>query len=271
MNRTLTGVIVLLAWLAPAFASEIEVSLNDELIALEAKEAPLGEVLAAVAEVAGFELVLHEEMVSPVTITLTDMLVDEGVKRLLGDIPVIMRYRGFVLTAVYVLVKGEDTPVDEPTVGEFNPPQIDSDRGLRLQEVGVLVEQSDTSALADVLYDSDASVRRLAVIGIGKQPIHNAALVLSTALQDEDRYVRQQAVVVLGRMSHGDQTADLLSRALLEESDPGIRRMAAKRLGRMGNEQAISVLRTVQGDPDPRIQGIANRALKRLEHCPIPL
>lgn len=57
-----------------------------------------------------------------------------------------------------------------------------------------------------------------------------------------------------------NQTIELLSRVLMDETDPDIRCMAAEQLGRMGNERAINTIKTVQGDSDRWIQRIANEA-----------
>ncbi|MFQ5773597.1 MAG: HEAT repeat domain-containing protein [Kiloniellaceae bacterium] len=267
-------------------AKSLEVSVHEGLVSLDARNVPLEDVLRAIAEQAGFRLVLKGDLSTPVTWSFKDVPVDRGVARLLGTASSLALYapapdgRGSVLAEVRVLRGSSDAVAGASGVARAAPIQpawavpaptsepLEEDPETRLERVRGLVEKGRRTTVRAlsrfVSGDDDPVVRRIATVGLGNLRGPKAKDALIEALADEDGVVRQRAAQGLAR--NGGQAAIApLRQALLEDPEPGVRRMAAFGLGRIDDDAAQSALIEAQSDDDPSVRGAVAAALVRLE------
>jgi HEAT repeat protein len=144
----------------------------------------------------------------------------------------------------------------------------DPDREVRrlscyaLGEIGT----TDTEALATALTDSEMSVRLAAAYALLKiEAGHTEAVaVLSRAMLAGD------GGVIVGVTKGGPQAAwavPTLTR-LLADSRPGIRRLAAEGLGKIGSasQTAMPALEKALKDQDDRVREAATQAIELIQH-----
>lgn len=272
-----------LAWSAAA-AGTLDVSVRDGFVTMNAHAAPLGDVLRDLSRKAGFRLVMKKDLHAPVTWTLEDVPVEEAVTRLLARVSSVALYApagegaGPVLTEVRVLRGGDN---DVPLVEHRNALAIED--GSRAGSVDVAVAESqamENGRLAPaaglqpasrgappadrVLADRSPADRRARTLRTAKGRPDTAREPLITALSDPDTVVRQRGVQGLVRLG-GEESVSSLSRVLLEDPTPRVRRMAAAGLGRMNTESAFWALMEASSDGDPGVREAVSAALLRLE------
>lgn len=282
----------------------LEIAYDEGLMSLSVEAMPLGNVLEAIARAAGFELVLKTKLPMPVTWSVERMPPDRLVAKLLGRGSSMALYapapdgRGSVLTEVRVL-RAPPTVSQEPAkevaqslqpanVGDWTA-ELDLDRRvvatLARDRTGVDASvgadfvppsQSERKVVRQVVPavsrqmarrlqdETDPRKRRAAAVGLGRARTNDAVPALVQALEDGDSGVRQRAVQGLGR--HGGPGAVApLSRALLEDAEPRVRRLAATSLGMIPDERAWLALLEAQSDTDTTVREAAKRALGSLE------
>jgi HEAT repeat protein len=102
----------------------------------------------------------------------------------------------------------------------------------RRQAVTKLWRESETGAetLAELLRDPDPQIRRLAAIRLDSVTFPPAVPAWIDLLADQDDSLRERAAISLGAI--GDPAAvDGLTSVLLNDSNPDVRRQAARSLG----------------------------------------
>jgi HEAT repeat protein len=151
------------------------------------------------------------------------------------------------------------------------------------------------AALEAAVADDDKEVRRLACFALGELGSADVAL-LTRALQDAELSVQLAAAYALLKLDARNQAAmDVLSQAmlmgdggvivavtkagpnaawavptltqLLRDRRPGIRRLAAEGLGKIGPaaQPAFRLLHDAQRDPDDRVRAAAKRAIQAIQ------
>lgn len=307
---TFLAVVLLSAFSASSVVAEeasqvapIAISYEDGLMSLDVEQVPLSDVLRAIAQVAGFELVLKTELPLPVTWSVEGMPPDRLVAKLLGRGSSMALYapapngQGSVLTELRVLRAPPASPAApsqdlaqtlRPASGGDWTADLDIDRrvlaALARDRTGVdagvgahfvppleterkvvqhVVPAVSRQMARQLQQDPDPRQRRAATVGLGRARTGDAVPALVQALKDDDRGVRQRAVQGLGR--HGSEAVAPLSRALLEDTEPQVRRMAASSLGRISDERAWLALLEAQSDADTSVREAANQALTSLE------
>ena len=219
-------------------ASVIQVTLEQGLLTVDVRDAPLADLLRVIGERTGLRVTIHGNVKTLVTDSFTGLPLGEGIRRVVGR-------NGLVL--IYAPSQG---------VAEANT----------LTEVRVYAKEPARMARpADEVYQalahSDPSIRRGAVSKLAgrREEAATAALARSLA-RDEDPTIRGQAAAALGSTG-GAEAAAALSTALLDR-DPSVRIEVARALGRLEDEGGVQALRGVLiGDPDPRLRLEAVRAL----------
>ncbi len=264
----------------------IEASVRHGLLTLRTVDAPLGEVLEAIAKQAGFRLDRRGGLDMPVTWSFTDIPVEEGVQRLLHDISSVMIYArvqdgGTGPLAIVITFRrnvdwvaghsraARTIPTQKTGVPQGTPVVSLSDhREDRLRAVRHLANKPDASASKELALllseDEDPLIRRIAAIALGKIGGAQAEAVLTVALEDEDALVRGRAIQALAR-KWGHKAVESLGKTLMEDPDPTVRRQAALSLGRMSGEEALEALHAAQGDADYVVRRAVAFALTRLE------
>lgn len=311
---TFLAVMVLYAFSSSVVAEEVAVEAPEArpiaiaydrgLMSLSVEQVPLEDLLRAIAEAAGFDLVLKTALPMPVTWSVEGMAPDRLVAKLLGRGSSMSLYapapdgQGSVLTEVRVLRAPPATPAEPSkdlaqtlrpaSQGDWTA-DLDLDRrvlaslagdrtGVEARVGARFVPPAETERkvvrqvvpavsrqMARQLQDSeDPRQRRRAAVGLARARTTDAVPALVQALADEDSGVRQRAAQGLGR--HGGSVAVApLSRALLEDSEPRVRRMAASSLGRITDERAWLALLEAQSDSDASVRDAARSALVSLE------
>ncbi len=148
----------------------------------------------------------------------------------------------------------------------------DEDREVRRLACFALGEIGEVEAgkLASALDDPELSVRLAAAYALLKiEPGHTGAKdVLTQAMQAGDGGV---IVAVSSRGSDAAWAVPTLT-ALLSDRRPGIRRLAAEGLGKIGraSESSLPALERAENDPDDRVREAAAGAIQLIEGVDSP-
>lgn len=247
--------------------SEINtVLVQDKLLTVKLVDIPLEKVLKTIAEQAGFRLIIEGELQDQVTLSFSDIPLVKGIRHLMGNTPVIFCRSEKMLTKLYVFAgfQRQEGEITESLLEELPVTEIGHTGSLTL-----LQQLNRGNVKADELvnliaYHEDPAVRRLAVINLARKPASESLRGFSIGLVDEDPVVRLRSVVGLGRI-HGDAAVALLSQALLTNSCPVVRRMAAKQLAKSGHPLAKDTLYQAQWDTNDRVRKIVEAAIARFE------
>ncbi len=206
--------------------ASIAVHVERGLLSVDAREAPLGDVLEAIAEQADIRLDTKGDLNIPVTWSFVGVPVNQGIQRLLGNISSVLIYApsddGEMgrLVAIHTLRRNSDRADDSMRVARTipTPPthqtpnaegsrprptvRLDDDRENRLRAVRRLIRKPNAASAKDlavlVSQDDDPIIRRIAAIGLGKLRVPEAKAALMEALSDEDSLVRRRAIQGLG-------------------------------------------------------------------------
>ena len=192
--------------------SSISVHVEQGLLSVDARNAPLGDVLEAIASRANFRLVTKGDLDTSVTWSLADVPVAEGVQRLLGNVSSVMIYAPSEdagtgpLFAVHTLRRKVDwaddnirvartipTPASNQTTNaKRSQPQptvsLDDTREVRLRAVRRLIRKPNATSVKDLALllsqDDDPVIRRIAAIGLGKLLVPEARAALGQRIDN---------------------------------------------------------------------------------------
>ena len=92
--------------------------------------------------------------------------------------------------------------------------------------------------LTTALNDQSRDIRMLAARALGNAGDATVELALLSKVKDDDAFVRKEAVIALGNLGHGGETA----LGLLQDDDPGVRTAAAQVLAKTEKTEAIAPL-----------------------------
>ncbi len=246
-----------------AAPGEIDVTVEDGVLSVHVRDAPLEDVLRAIAERTGLRFKFAGDLVSPVTAWFA-LSVEEGIKHLVGDNGLIMIYepaRGrtgqSVLTEFQVYGPPDGRVVTiEPAVKESSFDRVyeefgQLDRKSQLRAVrelhGLNDEASAVTLVGIVARSEDPVVRRTAAQAVRTLSSDTASAALTTALMEEEPPVRMQAIRVLSKVS-GSEAVNALGQALVDDPDTKVRRMAAWALATLRSEEAWLVLEAAVSD-----------------------
>jgi hypothetical protein len=269
------------------------VNVEQGLLSVDARNAPLGDVVEAIAKQAGFQLATKGDLDTPVTWSFANVPLNDGVRRILSNISSVMVYAPSEnggsgrLIAIRTLRRQADRATGNMQIARSipTPPRnkatsvagsqprptlsLDGDREDRLRAARRLIRQPDVANVNDLvllLYqDDDPVIRRIAAIGLGKIRTPEAREALIAALSDEDSLVRRRAIQGLGK-TWRDQAVEPLSAVLIEDPEPNVRRQAALRLGRIFSEDAYRSLDAARLDTDFSVRRAVMAGLARLQN-----
>ena len=147
--------------------------------------------------------------------------------------------------------------------------KIDGDREDRLWAVRQLIRKPNATSVNNLAVllaqDEDSVIRRIAAIGLGKLQVPEAKDALIAALSDQDSLVRRRAIQGLAK-TWRNQAIEPLSLALIEDTEPTVRRQAALRLGRIVSEEAYRSLDAARFDSDFSVRQAVMVGLARLRN-----
>ncbi|WP_454063576.1 HEAT repeat domain-containing protein [Candidatus Nitrospira salsa] len=132
----------------------------------------------------------------------------------------------------------------------------------------VVPEEALSNLLRQVLAISEVSTRRAVVQALTELEIPSSYSIFLDAVKDEDARVRQTALAGLGELA--DRRALIVFRTfLLNDPDEGVRTEAAFRLGILGGQNDVPVLKkAIEADPTPNVHLWASWALKEAASNP---
>jgi len=265
-------------------AADIRMEMKVGLLTLEARNAPLYEVVQKVGELAGFKTILVVDFDEPqrVTASFEDVPVVEAVTRLVDDTNRIIFYTTSensieepIISQVWLL--GSSNSTTEPVASERESIILDdglehdegktrSESVLRLSTQAVPglatkdAQEHVRNKLIHILQtDQDALVRSRAAIALGALRDEKAVLALESALLDEHSSVRSQAINALGQIAD-DRAANALGNILLYGKSKIERVMAAQALWKQDSEIARDYLRIGANDGDEQVRLASSKA-----------
>jgi len=248
---------------APATPPPPAVDVRDGQLTVTVQDADLAEVLALVAERAGFELKSSGNL-GRVTASLSGVPVDEGVRRLAQEHELVLVYRrarpgqGSTLAEVRVFA-ARLAPAPAATRA--------ASRGATMAEISRLARaRGDANAVARLAYllasDPEATIRARAAWALSRAGTAAAGEALGRAVQDPEARVRVQVVYGLSR-AEGARAVPTLASVLQGDPDAGVRRAAARALGGLPSGESAAALQSAVQDPDAYVRNEAARALRR--------
>lgn len=243
----------------------IEVAFEQDRLTVDVREAPLDEVLQAVAEEAGVIIEIRGDLTAHVTHSFADLPFDEGIRRLLrghsyilsGDAERSRRIEISILTS-----HREEAPA---TTGNVSTP--DDERNA-LQRIRALAGRKDADAVAELsrLAGSDPSpvVRSQALAALGRLRIPEASAPVTLALTDESAAVRIQALRSAKSLKGATAISDLQAIAT-HDPDPAVRKQAVRLMTDIRNPEVPWLLEQATADSDPAVSQEARKAARRWE------
>jgi hypothetical protein len=256
----------------PLLPGTFRLYVESDLLTLEARDAPLSEVVRAIAEQVGFETKFVGDLAVPVSTSLTGVPVSDGLERLVSDIDRVVLYappregtNDRVVSQLWLFASnGAAASAAEPVALDDVEQTGDKTRAaamLRLANADATEEALDrlVQALRD---DEDALVRSRAATALGRLQDGRALSALETALEDGHASVRIQAIHALGQIG-GERATMALGEVLLYSAQRSERVRAAWTLGRQDTELAQSFLDAAANDPDKLVWTASSTPLGR--------
>jgi hypothetical protein len=276
-------VAVALADEVPGAAAGVAVRIDDGRLTLQPHGAPLAEVLRAIGEAGGFEVILRGSLAEPVNEELADLPLEDAIRTLvgahglmvlraapstdqtLGDIAEIrVRARGDASAQDLARSEPVQAAPQEDVVRqeEIDPAERQEAYRRAVRDYVPPTREQLTLALSAPATED----RIVAVPKVGMLPAGEAVKVLEDALSDDqDALVRSRAVAALTRLK-GPAAGRLLRQRAIEDADADLRAQAINAIATSRGERSVNVLaRAIRQDPDPEIRRVAVRALGRIE------
>ncbi|MCB1859611.1 MAG: HEAT repeat domain-containing protein [Gammaproteobacteria bacterium] len=201
---------------------DVDVLVDAGMLTLEARQAPLSEVLRVIGIQAGFEVVVVGDFSMPVTASFRRVPVLEAIDQLT------YRYNRAVS---YTRPVGQERPVVSRVwlLGS----------GVSLSASPIIAEGQG----GDELTDEDGKVRGKALLRLANQGATADSLetVIGALKRDPDPMVRNQAAMALGIMGDSQALPALIS-AMTDDPHLTVRIQATQAVGQIGGEMAIRAL-----------------------------
>lgn len=250
----------------------IEMLVRRGLLTMSVRNAPLAQVLRAMADQANFRVIITGDAGELVSSSFTDIPLDAAIRELAGDRSWVIIYDARSgttgaksLSEVYIL-GGKHRPTTAEGSEPVEAVVVWGDRDARLRTVREIARQPDAAAsdalIQVLLEDEDPVIRGTATIGLGRVGGTQAIEALISALADEESSVRTRVVQALGKI--GDERAvGAIGEVLKDDPDPRIRRAAVRALGRQPSEEALRALEEATADSDVLVRKTAVLILER--------
>lgn len=241
--------VTLLAGAANLLAEErpgLWVSVEDDIVSVEARDIPIRHILEEIARHTDLEVVTHDPLSEHVSVDLQDSSMFQAMRRILKD-------RSYTLS----YVPAEDGRIASLRILSTDPGSI-ATSSSRLEfvssappVVSPLAEDGEDLAMlaADALSHRDPFVRVEAVYALGEIGPSNAR-ILEQALMDPSAEVRESAIEALADIG-GSESASALEVAL-NDVEVSVRLEAVEALGEIGGQTAADLLRKALADEATR-------------------
>lgn len=249
-------------------AAPVTVQVDDGLITVHARDAPLADVITAIGHRAGFRVVQMGPVSGRVTADFVRVRVPDALDRLLsGTGHVILHDPGGRNTdvaggidQVWLLGThaGPDGETDERMEAAVAAAGQEDDGKARSEALLGLVRHGATdevlATLEDALHDDEAPlVRTRAAMALGALGDVRSLPALESALRDDHPTVRVQVILALAQIDDPRATR-LLGELLLSGASTRERVVAAWGLWRHDSDRARTYLAASANDPDPQVR-----------------
>src|SRR3990172_10245393 len=228
-------------------ASAVTVAVHQGLLTVDARNAPLADVLRLMGEGAGLRVKIDDAVGGLITDSFSAVPLDQGIERLARGLSFVLMYASGGcdrrLAEVWVLApsKVREEPPRPVSRGRAavtaSAPSVPSpaaqQRAERLKAIEELARPGDedaAAALARILEgETDPLIRAKAEAALNGFGGAHVAAALTSALRDQDPSVRLEAVADLSPVS-GPMARTALAGALVKDPDPRVRLQAAQAL-----------------------------------------
>ena len=258
----------------------LQVEITGAGISIEAVDVPLATILTTLGEAAPFEVRLPPEAGRVVTMTREDAPLEAVLDDLLQACSwMTFHHPGPVGTdepgpVRQLWVLGEEgcmdsAPVDgdRAVVIEVAPAPRDelADRQRHLARVVNGFEDADEDELvAGLALDQPPSVRILSLMAMERLESRSSSEHLLQALDDANPSMRRTAIRAIGR-TWGAAAVEPLGNVVLNDEDPEVVATAVGFLRLIGDDAALTALRTAASARDGDVKSVLERALRRIE------
>jgi hypothetical protein len=279
--------ICIFAWLccSPAPAAEetgqpqVNIDISAGAIDAVCTGVSLGQVLASLAEAAGFELVTFSSLDTSIELRASSVSLEELLARILkgysyafqarqgqepGNLARLFVFQPSEHRPIETSIEMSGRPVEKSLPADLPEPasQAAANRQLELEQAYTLDYEKAVPLLGDALDDDeDAAVRARAVSILANLGGEAAFEAVSTAVGDEHRAVRELAMDTLVDMDR-ERAYPYIGRVLFGDSETELRVRALDLLGQSRDEVAIALIQAGTDDPDPRVSARARDLLE---------
>ncbi|MDH3440998.1 MAG: HEAT repeat domain-containing protein [Gammaproteobacteria bacterium] len=266
---TLWARLLIFSSLAPLVAmadentGELQITVDEGLVSLAARNAPLQDVVREIAAQHDLRLVQHVALDRLVSIEVDDKTLPDLLDEIFGD----ESYQ------LYRAIENDD-PADanDPIPGS-----------LWIFSEGSALAPAATAYFEIVMLEGEVGEKQEAILNLGRLGTPEAIQALSLALGDEDPRVRKAALEALSQIGGDEALAAIASASVhddpraradatyamamvdgyssieylnlaLHDENPMVRSAAIDSLGDIGDERAISVIQQALQDPDPTVR-----------------
>ena len=259
----------LCSWSQAAAAAEagaqgpFDVQVDGGRLSVDLGAVPLADVLRAIAEQTGAELVIRGDLGELTPQTFAGKPLAEGIRQLVGSKGLVMtfeparqsdgapRLRSLLVSGV----GATPSPADEDAESSGQLPSV--------WEFGRGGDDAVAAALAQAAaQDPDALVRATAGASVGGSEGLEAEPAVRTALVSDDPLERVRALRAIGARG-GEEAVGSLIKALTGDENPEVRRTAVEILADLGSEEARLALEGALDDPDSTVRATAGQVLGR--------
>ena len=256
---------------ASALATEFVVRYSNGLFDLTARDAPIADIIDAVAEHSGMQVVDH----LPVSGTITLESSEESLHSIVSQLLVDHSYQlyvappaGRIPTTLWIFADGASQADVAPLFLESV--LYDGNRREKIEAIRELRRMGTNAAVGSLsiaINDSDAIVQERAIEALESIGSDEALTAVASASLDDDPWVREQAVSALA--SGRSDTAIQYLRLAMRDSDSRVRAAVVESLadtafGDVPSPVATELITTALQDDDAGVRMVAMEALEEI-------
>ncbi len=243
--------------------------MDEGIVTVRARDAPLRAVIEKLAEHGGLHVSMQDRLDERVSVELHSLTLTAALHELL-------RGRSFILVGtrtLWILARGPNGSGDSPESAQREQPRsldelsaalMDHDSNARLDAVAELGGYMDDEQAAMMIEsvasrDEQASVRAEALHAIGDGRADTHSPVLTRALTDRDAGVRKAAISALENVGTARSLQTLA--LALKDRDASVRATAVDAIGEIGGDAARRLLESALADESAVVREAATERL----------